>query len=135
MNLYEYAHTVTEDYTFKSAYDEHKWEDHDANKAFYREKMTYGLPQTGTKGLAPVVPQGAEALLETRQPYLTDEQRRQVLYTTSIDSGYPVLDESKGWGRIDLVTAAGWLRRILEQCNCGYGRFQRALQCRRLVEK
>ncbi len=113
MSLYEYAHTVTEDYTFKSAYDEKKWEDHDANKAFYRAKLTYGLPQTGTKGLEPVVPEGAEALLETRQPYLTDEQRREVLYTTSIDSGYPVLDESGGWGRIDLVTAAD-----------GYGAFR-----------
>lgn len=113
MSLYEYAHTVTEDYTFKSAYDETQWEDHDANKAFYREKLTYGLPQTGIKGLDPVVPEGAEALLETRQPYLTDEQRREVLYTTSIDSGYPVLDESGGWGRIDLVTAAD-----------GYGAFR-----------
>ncbi|WKL04890.1 phosphatase PAP2 family protein [Paenibacillus amylolyticus] len=127
MSLYEYAHTVTEDYTFKSAYDEHKWEDHDANKAFYREKMTYGLPQTGTKGLAPVVPQGAEALLETRQPYLTDEQRRQVLYTTSIDSGYPVLDESKGWGRIDLVTASdgygAFLNNVTVDMDASKGRF------------
>lgn len=127
MSLYEYAHTVTEDYTFKSAYDVHKWEDHDANKAFYREKMTYGLPQTGTKGLAPVVPQGAEALLETRQPYLTDEQRRQVLYTTSIDSGYPVLDESKGWGRIDLVTAAdgygAFLNNVTVDMDASKGRF------------
>ncbi|MBT2282372.1 S-layer homology domain-containing protein [Paenibacillus polymyxa] len=127
LSLYEYAHTVTEDYTFKSAYDERKWEDHDANKAFYREKMTYGLPQTGTKGLAPVVPQGAEALLETRQPYLTDEQRRQVLYTTSIDSGYPVLDESKGWGRIDLVTAAdgygAFLNNVTVDMDASKGRF------------
>ncbi|SFM41984.1 LPXTG-motif cell wall anchor domain-containing protein [Gracilibacillus orientalis] len=106
MSLYEYAHTVTEDYTFESAYDEEKWEDHEANKAFYREKLTYGLPQTGVKGLDPVVPKGAEVLLETRQPYLTDEQRREVLYTTEIESGYPVIDESNGWGRIDLVTAS-----------------------------
>jgi len=127
MSLYEYAHTVTEDYNFKSAYDENKWEDHDANKAFYREKMTSGLPQTGTKGLAPVVPQGAEALLETRQPYLTDEQRREVLYTTSIDSGYPVLDESKGWGRLDLVSAAdgygAFLNNVTVDMDASKGRF------------
>ncbi|WP_458127140.1 S-layer homology domain-containing protein [Paenibacillus sp. Z3-2] len=127
MSLYEYAHTVTEDYNFKSAYDENKWEDHDANKAFYREKLTYGLPQTGTKGLAPVVPQGAEALLETRQPYLTDEQRREVLYTTSIDSGYPVLDESKGWGRLDLVSAAdgygAFLNNVTVDMDASKGRF------------
>lgn len=114
MSLYEYAHTVKEDYTFKSAYDETKWEDHDANKAFYREKLTYGLPQTGVKGLDPVVPKGAEALLKTRQPYLSDEQRREVLYTTSIDSGYPILDESNGWGRLDLVTAADGYGALLD---------------------
>ncbi|KAB2334397.1 phosphatase PAP2 family protein [Bacillus mesophilum] len=127
MSLYEYAHTVTEDYTFENAYDEQKWEDHEANKAFYREKMTYGLPQTGVKGLAPEVPKGAEVLLETRQPYLTDQQRREILYTTSIDSGYPVLDESNGWGRIDLVTAAdgygAFLNNVTVDMDASLGRF------------
>lgn len=127
MSLYDFAHTVTEDYTFPSAYDETKWEDHDANKAFYRAKMTYGLPQTGIKGLAPVVPQGAEVLLETRQPYLTAEQRRQVLYTTSIESGYPVLDESFGWGRLDLVSAAdgygAFLSNVTVDMDASKGRF------------
>lgn len=127
MNLYEYAHTVTEDYDFESAYDEQKWEDHEANKAFYREKLTYGLPQTGTKGLDPVVPKGAEVLLETRQPYLTDQQRREVLYTTEIDSGYPVIDESNGWGRIDLVTAAdgygAFLDNVTVNMDASKGRF------------
>lgn len=127
MSLYEYAHTVTDKYTFESAYDETKWEDHDANKAFYREKLTYGLPQTGIKGLAPVVPEGAEALLETRQPYLTDEQRREVLYTTAIESGYAVIDESQGWGRIDLVTAAdgygAFLDNVTVSMDASKGRF------------
>ncbi|SER94540.1 autotransporter-associated beta strand repeat-containing protein [Gracilibacillus ureilyticus] len=126
MSLYEYAHTVTE-YNFESAYEEEKWEDHDANKAFYREKLTYGLPQTGTIGLKPVIPEGAEALLETRQPYLTDKQRREVLYTTSIESGYPVLDESNGWGRIDLVTAAdgygAFLSNVTVNMDASEGRF------------
>ncbi|WP_246880098.1 phosphatase PAP2 family protein [Bacillus suaedae] len=127
MSLYEYAHTVTEDYTFESAYDEQKWEDHEANKAFYREKLTYGLPQTGEKGLDPVVPKGAEVLLETRQPYLTDNQRREVLYTTEIESGYPVIDESNGWGRIDLVTAAdgygAFLSNVTVNMDASKGRF------------
>lgn len=127
MSLYEYAHTVTEDYKFENAYDEQKWEDHDANKAFYREKLTYGLPQTGIIGLAPIVPKGAEVLLETRQPYLTDEQRREVLYTTEIESGYPVLDESNGWGRIDLVTASdgygAFLSNVTVDMDASKGRF------------
>ncbi|MDL4841958.1 phosphatase PAP2 family protein [Aquibacillus rhizosphaerae] len=127
MSLYEYAHTVTEDYTFESAYDEQKWEDHEANKAFYREKLTYGLPQTGIKGLDPVVPKGAEVLLETRQPYLTDQQRREVLYTTEIESGYPVIDESNGWGRIDLVTASdgygAFLSNVTVNMDASKGRF------------
>ncbi|MEH6564739.1 MAG: autotransporter-associated beta strand repeat-containing protein [Halopseudomonas sp.] len=69
--------------------------------------MTYGLPQDESKaGQDPIVPEGAEALLASRQPYLSAEQRRAVLYTTSIDSGYPLLDGTNGWGRLDLVTAA-----------------------------
>ncbi|WYP26732.1 phosphatase PAP2 family protein [Alkalihalobacillus sp. FSL W8-0930] len=127
MSLYEFAHTVTGDYTFENAYDEKAWEDHEANKAFYREKLTYGLPQTGTKGLDPVVPKGAEVLLETRQPYLDDQQRREVLYTTEIDSGYPVLDESYGWGRIDLVTASdgygAFLGNVTVDMDAAKGRF------------
>jgi autotransporter-associated beta strand protein len=127
MSLYEYAHTVTEAYKFESAYDEEKWEDHEANKAFYREKLTYGLPQTGTKGLDPVVPKGAEVLLETRQPYLTDKQRREVLYTTEIESGYPVIDDSNGWGRLDLVTASdgygAFLSNVTVDMDASKGRF------------
>ncbi|WP_232328937.1 phosphatase PAP2 family protein [Metabacillus litoralis] len=127
MSLYEYAHTVTEAYKFESAYDEEKWEDHETNKAFYREKLTYGLPQTGTKGLDPVVPKGAEVLLETRQPYLTDKQRREVLYTTEIESGYPVIDESNGWGRLDLVTASdgygAFLSNVTVDMDASKGRF------------
>ena len=127
MSLYEYAHTVTEAYKFESAYDEEKWEDHEANKAFYREKLTYGLPQTGTKGLVPVVPKGAEVLLETRQPYLSDKQRREVLYSTEIESGYPVIDESKGWGRLDLVTASdgygAFLSNVTVDMDASKGRF------------
>jgi autotransporter-associated beta strand protein len=115
MSLYDYAHrTVTNEAGLIDGnnvnievYDNNIYSDHEANKALYRFRMTYGLSQDSSKaGQAPIVPQGAEALLESRQPYLTDAQRRAVLYTTSIDSGYPILDETNGWGRLDLVTAA-----------------------------
>lgn len=59
-----------------------------------------------------VVPKGAEVLLESRFPYLDDIQRRYVLYTTGIESGYPVLDDAEGWGRLNLFEAAS-----------GYGAF------------
>lgn len=127
MSLYDYAHTVTDAYTFESAYGPTRWENHEANKVLYREKMTSGIPQTGVKGLAPVVPEGAEVLLETRQPYLTAEQRREVLYTTELDSGYPVIDESNGWGRIDLVMAAdgygAFLDNVTVNMDASKGRF------------
>ena len=45
-------------------------------------------------------------LLETRLPYLSDAQRRVVLKTTAIASGYPVLDDPEGWGRLNLFAAA-----------------------------
>ena len=87
LTLCEYAHTN----------DTSDWADHDANKALYRHRMTYGFSLIGTSGADPIVPKGAETLLETRQPYLTAEQRRAVLYTTEVDSGYPLLDDSNGW--------------------------------------
>ncbi|MCQ2005281.1 acid phosphatase [Rhizobium sp. NRK18] len=97
-SLYAAAHTAKDD-RFSSYFS-----DADA----YRQRMTYGLPQDKAKaGQAMVVPKGAEALIETRFPYLDAGQRRIVLYTTGIDSGYPLLDKSNGWGRLDLVAAAG----------------------------
>ena len=53
-----------------------------------------------------VVPKGAEVLLETRLPYLDAKERRAVLCTTGIESGYPLLDDSEGWGRLNLFAAA-----------------------------
>jgi autotransporter-associated beta strand protein len=113
MTLYDYAHReVTEggfkdgDYINIDVFNNNFYSDHDAIKALYQERMTYGLPQNGTIGLDPVVPEGAELLLHTRQPYLTAAQRRAVLATTEIESGYPLLDDSNGWGRINLVAAS-----------------------------
>jgi autotransporter-associated beta strand protein len=68
--------------------------------------MTYGFSQLGDRTKTAVVPKGAETLLETRLPYLDAEQRRVVLKTTAIASGYPVLDDAEGWGRLNLFAAA-----------------------------
>lgn len=88
------------------AMDTDRFADHDRNKANYLREMTYGFNQVGDKTRAAVVPKGAEALLETRLPYLDAEQRRVVLKTTAIASGYPVLDDAEGWGRLNLFGAA-----------------------------
>ncbi len=76
--------------------------------AVYRERMTYGFARTGTAGLAPSVPTGADNLLLTTFPTLTDAQRTAVLAQTEIGSGYP-LDQSGtangSWERLDLAAA------------------------------
>jgi autotransporter-associated beta strand protein len=105
------ALTRTTDATF-AAYaesgtpDNDRFADYAANKANYIRRMTYGLPQTGPANLPASVPKGAEVLLESRLPYLSDAQRRVVLKTTAIASGYPVLDDAEGWGRLNLFAAA-----------------------------
>lgn len=105
------ALTHTTDATF-AAYaesgtpDNDRFSDYAANKANYVRRMTYGLAQTGATNLPASVPKGAEVLLESRLPYLSDAQRRVVLKTTAIASGYPVLDDPEGWGRLNLFAAA-----------------------------
>lgn len=113
MTLYDYAHQDVVEGSYRdgeniniAVFNNNFYNDHDAIKALYLERMTYGLPQNGTIGLDPVVPEGAELLLQSRQPYLTAQQRRAVLATTEIESGYPLLDGSNGWGRINLVAAS-----------------------------
>ncbi len=114
MSLYDYAHRTVEAGGFIDGenvnidvFNNNFYEDHDAIKALYAECMTYGLPQDGNAaGQDPIVPLGAEALLRIRHPYLSDAQRRAVLHTTEVDSGYPILDKSNGWGRVNLVDAA-----------------------------
>jgi len=83
-----------------------RFADYAASRANYVRRMTYGLPQVGATNAPAVVPKGAEVLLETRLPYLSDAQRRVVLKTTAIASGYPVLDDAEGWGRLNLFAAA-----------------------------
>lgn len=84
-----------------------RFTDYATNKSFFNQKLTYGMPMiAANSGLEPSVPKGAEVLLETRLPYLTAEQRRVVLKTTEIDSGYPLANDEEGWGRLNLFAAA-----------------------------
>lgn len=72
------------------------------------ERLTYGLPRDGTGGLTPSVPDGAESLLRTVFPTMTDAQRRSVLAQTQIDSGYPLDRSGSGtgsWQRMNLAAA------------------------------
>lgn len=83
------------------------------NQRNYRYRMTYGLPQDGAKNQAMRVPKGAEVLLATRLPYLDAKQRRTVLATTGLPSGYHLLDDAEGWGRLDLFSAANGYGQLL----------------------
>ncbi|KQP10886.1 hypothetical protein ASF28_07310 [Methylobacterium sp. Leaf99] len=81
-----------------------RFSDNAKNKAAYTYYLTYGLPSVGPTDLAPVVPVGAEVLLQTRFPYLTAAQRREVLATTEIASG-SALDDGSGYARLNLYAA------------------------------
>lgn len=89
-----------------------RFADRNENAAFIAPRLTYGLPTISATDMPVVVPKGAEVLLETRLPYLTGEQRRVVLKSTAISSGFPILSDAEGWGRLNLFAAAD-----------GYGRF------------
>ncbi|TYP73301.1 S-layer homology domain-containing protein [Paenibacillus methanolicus] len=93
---------------------EDRFADYAKNKAQFTERLTYGFTQIGDTTKAMNVPKGAEVLLETRLPYLDNAQRREVLATTGLPSGYPVLDDPEGWGRLNLFAAAD-----------GYGAFNK----------
>jgi len=103
-DFYTYAHS--------QSLSNDRFADHDTNKANYRRALTFGFSQISDATKAATVPKGAEVLLETRLPYLSAEQRRVVLKTTALPSGYPVLDDAEGWGRLNLFDAAD-----------GYGQF------------
>jgi autotransporter-associated beta strand protein len=135
MTLYDYAHQTATEGSFVNAdhtlnvnvFNTNRYANHDAIKETFTFRITYGLPQNGTAGEAPIVPEGAELLLKTRQPYLTDAQRRAVLYTTSVDSGYPILDATNGWGRLNLLTASdgygAFLGDVTVNMDASRGRF------------
>ncbi|WP_440114766.1 S-layer homology domain-containing protein [Paenibacillus sp. QZ-Y1] len=102
-DAYNQAHDVLLKQTGSS---EDRFTNYEKNKEEYTQRLTYGFPQIGSTTEPVAVPKGAEVLLETRQPYLSDQQRRAVLATTGIESGYPVLDDPEGWGRLNLFAAA-----------------------------
>ncbi|GAB3254354.1 acid phosphatase [Chitinimonas naiadis] len=89
-----------------------RFADYATNKSNYQRRMTFGFSQIADKTKGATVPKSAEVLLETRLPYLDANQRRVVLKTTAIASGYPAMDDAEGWGRLNLFAAAD-----------GYGRF------------
>ncbi|MEU3488033.1 phosphatase PAP2 family protein [Streptomyces massasporeus] len=101
--LYDYAHPGAGD----------AYADREANSRAVGPRLTYVLPRRGRKDPL-TVPKGAEVLLETRLPYLSTAQRREVLRTTALPSGYVLLDGFEQWGRLNLFAAAD-----------GYGAFDR----------
>ncbi|MFF0160819.1 phosphatase PAP2 family protein [Streptomyces sp. NPDC005263] len=100
--LYAYAHSDGSD----------AYADRENNARAVTPRLTYVLTRRGhNKPLT--VPKGAEVLLETRLPYLTAAQRRAVLRSTALPSGYVLLDGFEQWGRLNLFAAAD-----------GYGSFE-----------
>jgi len=89
-----------------------RFADHATNAANYLRRLTFGFSPIADTTKAAVVPKAAELLLETRLPYLSADQRRVVLKSTALTSGYPVMDDAEGWGRLNLFAAAD-----------GYGNF------------
>ncbi|KUO18309.1 phosphatase PAP2 family protein [Streptomyces dysideae] len=95
--LYAYAHSA--------GTDTDPYADRGANARAVKPRLTYVLTRQG--GNEPLtVPKGAEVLLETRLPYLDAAQRREVLRTTALPSGYVLLDGFEQWGRLNLFAAA-----------------------------
>ncbi|MDO5339340.1 MAG: autotransporter-associated beta strand repeat-containing protein [Eubacteriales bacterium] len=89
------------------------YEAYQKDKETYLYRMTYNIKEDNADTTKKaVVPKEAEALLESRYPYLDESQIRYILYSTAISSGYSVLDDAEGWGRLNLFEAAN-----------GYGAF------------
>lgn len=83
-----------------------RFADYATNRANFLRRMTLSFSQIGATNAEPIVPKGAEVLLETRFPYLDANARRVVLKTTEMASGYPLMDDAEGWGRLNLFAAA-----------------------------
>jgi autotransporter-associated beta strand protein len=93
--LFSYAHSAAGD----------AYADRCANARAVEPRLTYVLTREG-RNEPLTVPKGAEVLLETRLPYLDAAQRREVLRTTALPSGYVLLDGFEQWGRLNLFAAA-----------------------------
>lgn len=96
-SLYAFAHSA--------GTDTDPYADRKRNAASVTPRLTYVLPRSG-RDREPAVPKGAEVLLETRLPYLSAAQRREVLRTTALPAGYVLLDGFEQWGRLNLFAAA-----------------------------
>lgn len=104
------------------------------DKADYTARLTYGFQPTGP--VAPMtaaqVPVQAQVLLLTRLPYLSDAQRTDVLASTALPSGYPLLSGNTwdGWGQLNLVAAAGgyggFASNVTVSMNAGLGGYDAA---------
>ncbi|MFD3497778.1 phosphatase PAP2 family protein [Streptomyces sp. NPDC058678] len=92
-------------YTYAHADGSDPYADRDANECAVKPRLTYVLTRRG-RNEPLTVPKGAEVLLETRLPYLDAAQRRDVLRTTALPSGYVLLDGFEQWGRLNLFAAA-----------------------------
>ncbi|MEZ0070254.1 autotransporter-associated beta strand protein [Streptacidiphilus sp. MAP12-20] len=101
--LYAFAHGADSADSADSSTD--PYADRRVNAATVAPLLTYGLPRRGERREM-TVPQGAEVLLETRLPYLSADQRREVLRTTALPSGHPILEGPEQWGRLNLFAAA-----------------------------
>jgi membrane-associated phospholipid phosphatase len=104
--------------------DEARGDDRDCNldpddAGGYTYRLTYGLALAGNAHASESVPVQAQVLLLTRFPYLTDEQRTEILRDTALPAGFALLDGNTwdGWGRLNLYAAAS-----------GYGSFFRAVR-------
>ena len=73
----------------------------------YTYRLTYGLALANTAHSPENVPVQAQVLLLTRFPYLTDQQRLEILRDTALPSGFALLDGNTwdGWGRLNLYAA------------------------------
>ncbi|ONH57073.1 phosphoesterase [Frankia sp. CcI49] len=101
--LFAYAHTAAPGTGTGTGTD--AYASREANARRIAPFYTYMLRRSGPDRPL-VVPKGAEVLLETRLPYLSADQRRAVLRSTALPGGYPLLDGTEQWGRLDLFTAA-----------------------------
>ncbi len=88
--------------------------DRHSTVSVYRERLDYGFAPVGPTGTAGAVPPGAENLLLTTFPTLTDAQRIEVLAQTEAPSGYPLdLPGPQGsYQRLDLGSAMSATVRV-----------------------
>lgn len=108
---YSNAQTVLANKPDKNAADDYN--NYQTNLKNYDARMTYGFETIDSKKTPMSVPKGAEILLKTRFPYLNVTQRREILYTTGFKAGYPINDDTEGWGRLNLVKADGGFGKLL----------------------